>query len=168
MYLKVLKKKSIYTCTYIIYVFYSINIYIIYTYATPGHQGLNNHAYFPCLVCSENNQNSSFPRITGYQCAVHGVVLVACWDLLNLHWRENCTTSIPFYMCVKMSCFCYLSCTHGQIQSDVRVTLWDMVFACFTSVTPPHPRLCVPSLTHTLLQFDDRSFILQSCLLWYI
>lgn len=106
MYLKVLK--SIYTCTYIIYVFYSINIYIyiIYTYATPGHQGLNNHAYFPCLVCSENNQNSSFPRTTGYQCAVHGVVLVACWDLLNLHWRENCTTSIPFYMCVKMSCFC--------------------------------------------------------------
>lgn len=89
--------------------------------------------------------------------------MVLYWLLVEICW--TCTgerIALPAYpfICVwRCHASVTLSCTHGQIQSGVRVTLWDMVFACFTSVTTPHPRLCVPSLTHTLLQFDDRSFI---------
>lgn len=91
---------------------------------------------------------------TSVQCMVlYWLLVEICW---NLHWRKNCTTSIPFYMCVKMSCLCYLSCTHGR-PCHISTYGFCLFRVCGPS-PPPALRPLVNTRTHALLQFEDHSF----------
>lgn len=85
---------------------------------------------------------------TSVQCMVLYWLLVEICR--NLHWRENCTTSIPFlYVCEDVMLVLPVMYTWtNTIRRPCHIVRFGFCLFHVCDPSPPFCRLCVPSLTH--------------------
>lgn len=170
--------KSIYTCTYIIYVFYYI--YNIYISDPRTARSKRSCFFFLVWYVQRITKTLAYPGLLGasVQC------MVLYWLLAEICW--TCTgerIALPAYLFV-CTCACedvlllfpvMYTPRHTDTDKHIRsrpchaVSQWSdgvlLVSARSPDSAHPPPTL---QLKHTLLQFEGRSFILLSWSLWCI